>query len=188
MTSPAIRLDFFVLTCADTTVCSSLALLGMCLSAMDFCKTDEELNSSCRQIIAKRRRQRKRKILTVYEKLQIQKRLATRAISRKYRPRSGHRRRMSERCVAVRSGGVGVHYVPTSPLGAMAPGNTTQYLMNLVYQDFCTSERLTAVQPAGYSPMDMQTSLDNDAYDLSLDFQQRDFESMLCLISGCFAC
>lgn len=169
----------------------------MCLSAtMDVSKTDEEYKTSRRSISAKRSGQRKRKILNVFEKLQVQKRLTTKAISRKYRPKSRHQRKLLERCVAVHCGGVGAQYVvPLCSPGAMAPDNTTQYLMNLVYEDCFDSERLKAgylynenIQHSDHLLNDMQNTIDNDAYDLSLDFQQRDFEEMLCQISGCCAC
>lgn len=169
----------------------------MCLSAtMDVGNTDEECKTSRRSISPKRSGQRKRKILNVYDKLRVQKRLTTRAISRKYRPKSRHQRKLLERCAAVHCEGVGAQFVvPLSSAGAMAPDNTTQYLMNLVYEDFFASERLSAgnlynenIQHSGYLRKDMQTTIDNDAYDLSLDFQQRDFEEMLFQISGCCAC
>lgn len=70
------------------------------------------------------------------------------------------------------------------PPGAMAPENTTQYLMSNVYDDMATH-----VQPApvshtcshlygeSLSPRSVYTALDSD-YESSLAFQQRDFEEV----------
>lgn len=162
----------------------------MCLIAMAVGKKHREYNPSCRHISPKRCniicQRKKRVILTVCEKLLRHKRLTTRAISRKYRPKSWYRRRSFVWCVSGDNNEEVSVQPSNSLLGAMAPDNTTQYLMNLVYQDFSASDRLSAfdlhTETVRWSSC---TSRDSDPYDLSLDFQQRDFEDMLRLTSGC---
>lgn len=70
------------------------------------------------------------------------------------------------------------------PAGAMAPPNTTQYLMNNVYEDLrqqlengCDSEMWLQLSPydEALSPSCVYKALDSD-HDSCLSFQQRDFE------------
>ncbi|KAL7882448.1 hypothetical protein SRHO_G00001060 [Serrasalmus rhombeus] len=75
---------------------------------------------------------------------------------------------------------------PGLPSGAMAPRNTTQYLMELVYSDL--SERgefdfsnlsnvnRTPSREEPFSPHSVYSSLYSD--DETMDFQQRDFEDV----------
>ncbi|TRY66605.1 hypothetical protein DNTS_025348 [Danionella cerebrum] len=76
------------------------------------------------------------------------------------------------------------HLVVTLPTVAMAPRNTTQYLMDIVYSerldvslDDCESSDYTSQQNP--EPIDggVFSSSDSD-FDRSMDFQQRDFENI----------
>lgn len=61
-----------------------------------------------------------------------------------------------------------------TPSGAMAPQNTTQYLMGNVYEDMTThvsAAHLYSESPAVCAPLDSD-------YDSCLAFQQRDFEEV----------
>lgn len=87
------------------------------------------------------------------------------------------------------------------PPGTMAPGNTTQYLMRLVYQDFayedemCSSVNIsTAMDFSGHdqcrsvyadstSPQNVYMCLDS-AYESTVEFQERDFENVFQLYGG----
>ncbi|KAI4905539.1 hypothetical protein NFI96_009912, partial [Prochilodus magdalenae] len=68
------------------------------------------------------------------------------------------------------------------PAGAMAPGNTTQYLMELAYRDlendidFSNPSNLAPGREEHFSPRSGYSSLFSD--DDSMDFQQRDFENV----------
>lgn len=77
------------------------------------------------------------------------------------------------------------------PPGAMAPENTTQYLMSNVYEDMKTSdvqtvfdsyENCSHVYGESLSPSSVFAALDS-GYESCLAFQQRDFEEVfeLCL-------
>lgn len=71
------------------------------------------------------------------------------------------------------------------PAAAMAPENTTQYLMSNVYEDMEANAQAAAVSyvtPAHIydeplSPSSVYAALDSD-YERSLAFQQRDFEEV----------
>lgn len=73
----------------------------------------------------------------------------------------------------------------TRPLGAMAPKNTTQYLMDIVYDDMhidtssnqFKSHPVSFVSSASLSP--------RTACESSLDFQQRDFDEMYLHFGSC---
>lgn len=69
------------------------------------------------------------------------------------------------------------------PAGAMAPQNTTQYLMGNVYEDMTTNIQTVPVSHDLYSeslsPRSVYAALDLDSdYEGCLDFQQRDFEEV----------
>lgn len=73
---------------------------------------------------------------------------------------------------------------PRRPSGAMAPGNTTQYLMSVVYEDMRTDdieaapvfhEASSRLYGENLSPRSVYMALDS-GYDNCLVFQQRDFE------------
>lgn len=77
--------------------------------------------------------------------------------------------------------------IAQQPRGAMAPKNTTQYLMDIVYDDlqvdtcdhFRSHEESTVCETSvcntALSPMSVYASLDS-AYESYFAFQQRDFE------------
>lgn len=73
----------------------------------------------------------------------------------------------------------------TRPLGAMAPKNTTQYLMDMVYDDMhidtssnqFKSHPVSFVSSASLSP--------RSACESSIDFQQRDFDEMYLHFESC---
>ena len=73
---------------------------------------------------------------------------------------------------------------PRQPAREMAPGNTTQYLMNRVYEDMRRDNTQTAVSYGGnahvysesLSPSGVYAALDSACDDNCLAFQQRDFE------------
>lgn len=77
-------------------------------------------------------------------------------------------------------------WLNSRPAGAMAPGNTTQYLMSKVYEDVTTngaqSVRETDVRNENVyrdclSPMSVYAELDS-CYESSIDFQTQDFEEV----------
>ncbi|KAM3587919.1 uncharacterized protein V6R79_017216 [Siganus canaliculatus] len=72
--------------------------------------------------------------------------------------------------------------VPHPPSGAMAPENTTQYLMSNVYEDMMADDTRTVenhtsarLYDESLSPSSVYSVLDT-CYDRCLDFQQKDFE------------
>lgn len=75
--------------------------------------------------------------------------------------------------------------VHSHPPGAMAPANTTQYLMNNVYEDMKSNIHSVPVSPeiSGHlygewlSPRSVYAELDS-GYESCLSFQQRDFDEM----------
>lgn len=72
------------------------------------------------------------------------------------------------------------------PPSAMAPENTTQYLMSNAYEDMKANTQAAAVSYVTHahvyeeslSPSSVYAALDSD-YDSSLAFQQRDFEEVV---------
>ncbi|KAJ0015566.1 hypothetical protein NQD34_009186 [Periophthalmus magnuspinnatus] len=81
--------------------------------------------------------------------------------------------------VCTETGAVPLLHQPRPAFGAMAPENTTQYLMDQVYEDLQLHERpvwsFAAVSPQNEA-LNADTTLEN-GYDAFLDFQQRDFEA-----------
>ena len=76
------------------------------------------------------------------------------------------------------------------PARAMAPANTTQYLMSNVYEDMkmnqtapVTHETSAQLYDDCLSPGGVYTALDSDHYESCLAFQQRDFEEEFGLCS-----
>lgn len=77
------------------------------------------------------------------------------------------------------------------PAGAMAPENTTQYLMGNAYEDMRTNAQPAAVSHVtsahvydeSLSPRGVYAALDS-SYESSLAFQQRDFEEVCGLYWG----
>lgn len=78
----------------------------------------------------------------------------------------------------------GEAFCPRRPSGAMAPGNSTQYLMSVVYEDMKADdveaapvfhEASACLYGESLSPRSVYTALDS-CYDSCLAFQQRDFE------------
>lgn len=113
---------------------------------------------------------------------------AVKATIRKYLRRQSKRTRRAKVLVERMGASVGEEgpamvCVRRHPAGAMAPENTTQYLMSNVYEDMKTSEptpagshsTTTRAYEDALSPRSVYAALDAN-YDCCLAYQQRDFE------------
>lgn len=164
----------------------------MCLEKMEF--SSKLLNSECplRKAAKSAGMRPKWKFVHMSTTKEAVKPYSTPTIGKYFqrqqkRIRAAKLRKTMARDVDVRRNTEETVFEECLPSGAMAPQNTTQYLMNGVYEDLKTSHNVSFsgfsetydhLYCESMSPTRVYAELDSTCYENCLDFQQRNFEEM----------